>query len=164
MHVEFEDFRIQCETELEDKAISFLYEAAGELEAQTKRNSTPGKKYGGREAKSLWEYIVDEIGKEATVGSPYEAGYWEELGTGAHALNHDGRRGWWVYVEGNDTPRENQKYYTEEEAKETAAFLRSKGLDAHATNGSEPNRPLYRAFQSKKSAIIRRAQQIFEGL
>lgn len=163
MPVEFQDFRVRCENELEDKAISFLYEAAGGLEAQTIRNSTPGRKYGDRYASALWDYAVDESSKTATVGSKYEAGFWEELGTGAHALNHDGRRGWWVYVEGSDKPRQNQKYYTEDEAREAAAFLRSKGLDAHATNGTEPNRPLYRAFQSKKAAIIRLAQQKFKG-
>ena len=96
----------------------------------------------------------------ATVGSPDEAAYWEELGTGEYALNKDGRKGWWVYVEGNDTPRANQKYYTKTEAMQTAAFLRSKGLDAHATNGTEPNRPLHRAFTSMKAALIRRAETV----
>lgn len=80
MPVEFQDFRVRCENEIDDKAISFLYEAAGELEAQTIRNSTPGRKYGDRDARALWEYSVDESAKEATVGSPHEAGFWEELG------------------------------------------------------------------------------------
>lgn len=163
MGVEFQDFRVQCTEALEDKAISYLYEAAGELEAQTKRNSRPVK-YGRQDVRGNWQYRVDEGKKEAVVGNPLEASYWEELGTGAYALNRDGRRGWWVYVEGNDRPRENQQYYTEEEAKATAAYLRSKGLDAHATNGTEAHRPLYRAYTSLKSALIRRAEQLFKGL
>lgn len=164
MSVEFQDFRIQVKDALDDKAIAYLHEAAGELEAQTKRNTRQGHKYRGKQATSLWQYSVDEGRKVATVGSPDEAAYWEELGTGEYALNKDGRKGWWVYVEGNDTPRAQQKKYTEAEAKETAAFLRSQGLDAHATNGQEPNRPLFRAFTSLKSALVRLAEESLREL
>lgn len=161
--VEFQDNRIEVKGALNDAAIAYLYEAAGELEAQTVRNTRQGKKYRGKQATNLWKHKVDEEDKIATVGSPDEAAYWEELGTGEYALNHDGRKGWWVYVEGNDSPRGNQQYYTEKEAKQTAAYLRSKGLDAHATNGIEPNRPLHRAFTALKSALIRRAEKVIGG-
>lgn len=164
MGVEFHDFSVQVKESLDDAVIAYLYEAAGELEAQTKRNSRPGKKYLGRDAQALWQYTVDEAGKEATVGSPHEAAYWEELGTGEYALNKDGRKGWWVYVEGNDTPRTNQEQYSKDEALGIAASMRADGLDAHATNGIEPNRPLYRAFSSLKTALIRRAEQVLKGL
>lgn len=164
MGVQFEDFSVQVTETLDDAAIAYLYEAAGELEAQTKRNSRQGKKYQGRDAQALWKYAVDEKGKEATVGSPYEAAYWEEFGTGEYALNKDGRKGWWVYVEGNDTPRPNQKKYTKTEAVGIAASMRAEGLDAHATNGIEPNRPLHRAFTDLKSALIRRAEEVLKGM
>ena len=65
-----------------------------------------------------------------------------------------------VYVEGNNNRAENQKYYTEEEAKATAAFMRANGLPAHATNGMEPVRPLFNAFNSRKNALIRRFEEI----
>lgn len=158
--VEFQDFSIQVKEALNDATIAYLYEAAGELEAQTIRNTRQGKKYRGKQATSLWKYTVDEGEKAATVGSPDEAAYWEELGTGEYALNNDGRKGWWVYVEGNDSPKRSRPIYTKQEAMQTAAYLRSKGLDAHATNGIEPNRPLHRAFTSLKSALIRRAEQV----
>lgn len=164
MAVEFYDFSVKVTEALNDAVTAYLYEAAGELEAQTKRNSRPGKKYLGRDAQALWKYTVDEAGKEATVGSPYEAAYWEELGTGEYALNKDGRKGWWVYVEGSDTPRPNQKQYSKDEALGIAASMRADGLDAHASNGIEPNRPLYRSFTSLKSALIRRAEQVLKGL
>ena len=164
MGVEFQDFSVQVIEALDEAAIAYLYEAAGEIEAQTKRNSRPGKKYLGRDAQALWKYTVDEAGKEATVGSPYEAAYWEELGTGEYALNKDGRKGWWVYVEGSDTPRPNQKQYSRDEAIGIAASMRAEGLDAHATNGMEPNRPLHRAFTSLKSALIRRAEEVLKGM
>lgn len=80
MGVEFQDFSVQVIEALDEAAIAYLYEAAGEIEAQTKRNSQPGKKYLGLDAQDLWKYTVDEAGKEATVGSHYEAAYWEELG------------------------------------------------------------------------------------
>lgn len=159
MSVEFTDNSAKVKEALDDACIAYLYEAAGELEAQTKRNSRPVK-YGKHDVRGNWKYTVDEKNGVATIGNPLEASYWEELGTGEYALNKDGRKGWWVYVEGNDTPRSNQKYYTEQEAKLTAAFLRSKGLDAYATNGTEANRPLFRAFTSLKASLIRRAEEV----
>ena len=159
MSVEFTDNSARVKEALDEACIAYLYEAAGELEAQTKRNSRPVK-YGRHDVRGNWKYRVDEAKQEAVIGNPLEASYWEELGTGEYALNKDGRKGWWVYVEGNDTPRGNQKYYTEKEAKQTAAFLRSKGLDAHATKGVEANRPLFRAFTSLKAALIRRAEEV----
>ena len=159
MSVEFKNNSVAVKDALNDACIAFLYEAAGELEAETKRNSRPIK-YGRHDVRGNWKYAVDEGKQEARVGNPLEASYWEELGTGEYALNKDGRKGWWVYVEGNDTPSGNQKYYTEKEAKETAAFLRSEGLDAHATNGTEANRPLYRAFTSLRAALIKRAEAV----
>lgn len=163
-NVEFKDFSIRVKDAMGDAVIAYLYEAAGEVEAQTKRNSRQGKKYLGRDAHALWTYTVDEGDKVATVGSQYEPAYWEELGTGEHALNNDGRKGWWVYVEGNDTPRANQKKYTKEEAEGIAASMRADGLDAHATDGQDPNRPLFRAFTSLRSALVRRAEQVLKGL
>lgn len=159
MSVEFTDNSAIVKEALDDACIAYLYEAAGELKAQTERNSRPVK-YGRYDVRGNWKYRVDENKQEAVIGNPLEASFWEELGTGEFALNKDGRKGWWVYVEGNDTPRSNQKYYTEKEAKQTAAFLRSQGLDAHATKGVEAHRPLFRAFTSLKAALIRRAEQV----
>lgn len=159
MSVEFTDNSAQVKEALDDACIAYLYEAAGELEAQTKRNSRPVK-YGRYDVRGNWKYRVDETKQEAVIGNPLEAAFWEELGTGEYALNKDGRKGWWVYVEGNDTPRSNQKYSTEKEAKQTAAFLRSQGLNAHATKGVEANRPLHRAFTSLKAALIRKAEEV----
>ena len=161
MSVQFTDNSAKVKAQLNEASIAYLYEAAGELEAQTKRNSRPVK-YGRHDVKNSWQYNVDEDSGEAKIGSPLEAAYWEELGTGEYALNKDGRKGWWVYVEGNDTPSSNQKMYTEEEAKQTAAFLRSQGLDAHATKGTKANRPLFSAFTSLKTALIRRAEEILK--
>lgn len=157
--IKFTDNSVRVKAALDDAITAWLYEAGGALEEQTKKN-TSNRNYGKRDVKDSWEYKVDESKKEARVGSNLEASYWEEFGTGEHALYHNGRKGWWVYVEGNDTPSANQKMYTEREAKAVAASMRRKGLDAHATNGNEPNRPLFTAFTLKKASIIRRFQAI----
>lgn len=158
--VEFHDYSIQVKDALESSAIAYLHAVAGELEAQTIRR-TSNEKYRGKQAQSLWSHIVDESAKKAMVGSPDEAAYWEEFGTGEHALYGNGRKGWWVYVEGNDTPQKNQKYYTQEEAEAVAASMRADGLAAHATNGRKPNRPLHKAFTENKALIERLAEQYF---
>ena len=155
MSVEFHDFSIKVTEAIEDAMIAGLHEAAGELEARTVRNSRQGHKYGDIQATALWDHKVDEGQMEAYVGSPHEAGYWEEFGTGSHALNKDGRSGWWVYIEGGSGYEGDTKtYHTKEEAEKAAKFLRNvKKLNAYATNGIDPNRPLHRAFKSGKKAV-----------
>lgn len=163
MAVKFQDYSIEVTTALEDTAIAYLYKAAAELESQTKRNVRPDWSWRDKNAKDLWESEVDEGEKMAQVGSRDEAGYWEEFGTGEHALHGDGRKGWWVYVPGSgDSPRGGQKYYTKEEALQIMAMLRADGLDAHITDGQEPNRPLERAFVSKKPFLTRLAENMFK--
>lgn len=159
MAVEFIDYSIKVTEAMEEALVAALYEAAGELEARTVRNSRQGHTYGDIQATALWDHKVDEGKMEASVGSPHEAGYWEEFGTGEHALNHDGRKGWWVYVEGQDSGSGGRTYSSQEEAEAIAASMRAEGLPAHATNGIDPNRPLHRAFTDGKPVV----ERIFEA-
>ena len=162
---EFEDYSVKVKEEINDALISALYEVVGELQARAKRNSRQGHKYGDLQATALWDYVVDEDNMEAQIGSQYEAGYWEEFGTGEHALNKDGRKGWWVYVEGEDSGKGGKSYATKEEAEKAAMFLRRvKKLDAYATNGIEPNRPLHRAFQTGESIVQAILQSKLKGM
>ena len=157
--VKLENYSIEVEEAMNEALIAGLYEAAGEVEARTKRNSRQGHTYGDIQATGLWSHQVDEGEMKATVGSPYEAGYWEEFGTGELALHGDGRKGWWVYVEGQDSGKGGKSYSSKEEAEEAALFLRRvKKLNAYATNGIAPNEPLRRAFASAKPIV----QAIFE--
>lgn len=157
--VEFIDFSAEVIEGMESALIAGLEEAAGELEAMTIRNSRQSHKYGSIRATALWEHLVDEGEMKASVGSQHEAAYWEEFGTGSHALNGDGRKGWWVYVEGQDSGSGGKSYASKEEAEEAAEFLRRVAkLNAYATNGIEPNEPLRRAFASGKTVV----QAIFE--
>lgn len=161
MAIEFTDNSVAVKNAM-DAAISvFLEEASGLLEAKAKSNTNPPH-YGKYDVKNSWSHTVDEAKQEATVGSPLEAAFWAEFGTGEHALHHNGRKGWWVYVEGNDNRAKVQKYYTEEEAKATAARMRAMGLDAHATNGTDPVRPLHKAFTSQENKIKNRLVDILQ--
>ena len=159
MSVEFQDFSVKVTEAMQEALIAGLYEAAGELEARTKRNSRQGHTYGDIQATALWKHQVNEGAMEAQVGSEHEAGYWEEFGTGSLAKHGDGRKGWWVYVEGQDSGTGGKSYPNKEEAEKAALFLRRvKKLEAYATNGIEPNEPLRRAFASAKPVV----QAIFE--
>lgn len=164
-NVEFKDNSVKVSEAVTDALIAGLYEVAGELEAQTVRNSRQGHQYGDIQARELWKHQVDEGEMMAMVGSPYEAGYWEEFGTGEHALNGDGRQGWWVYIEGQESGNGGKSYPTQEEAEKAANFLRKVAkLDAYATNGIDPNRPLHRAFQSLKPNIIKVLKNKMKGM
>ena len=157
--VEFHDFSIECKNALDDAVNQFLEEAASELQSQAQRNSAFSKNLHG-----TWNHVVDESKKEATVGNPMQLAIWMEMGTGEYALEGKGRKGYWVYVKGNSgvTEANPGKARTLEEAKLAVAFLREKGLDAHYTKGQKPRRMLWKAFQDKKAAIIRRAEQVLK--
>jgi hypothetical protein len=160
-NVVFEDYSVEVKGVIKDKIISFLYEIGGELVSQTQRNS---RRKTSKTAGS-YEYKVDE-GKQAVhIGSDYENAIWEEFGTGEYAINGDGRKGWWVYVEGSSSKSSSggTSYSSPEQARMAVAILRDKGLDAHMTRGKTANRPLFKAYKSSKSSIINRARTIFGG-
>lgn len=130
MAVQFNNNTMRIIAELNEAAISFLYEAGGELEAEVKRNT----RVDTGQLKSSWAYKVDESEGKCTVGSPLENAIWEEYGTGEYAVNDDGRKGGWTYQDAQG--------------------------DYHFTFGKSPNRTLERAFTSKKSALINRAGEV----
>lgn len=161
--VVFEDYSVECKNAIKEKAIIFLEEVGGELRSRTQRNS---RRKTSKTADS-YEYKVDEGQLAVHIGSNYENAIWEEFGTGSHAINGDGRKGWWVYVEGSSSSGSSKKgktYSSASQAKRACALLRSKGLNAYYTNGKTANRPLFKAFESFKSGIIARANEIFGGL
>jgi len=133
MAVKFTDNSAAVKGALNDAVIAYLYEASGELEAQVKRNT----KVGSGQLKNSWTYKVDESKGESTIGSPLENAIWEEFGTGEYALHGDGRKGGWFYKD------EKGKW--------------------HHTYGKNPHRAFQNAFNSLKTALIKRAEQILKG-
>lgn len=128
--IKFEDNSIKIKDILNDKCISYLYEAAGELEAQVKRNTA----VDSGQLKSSWTYKVSEAGLEAKVGSPLENAIWEEFGTGEYALNGDGRKTPWVYQDRHGV--------------------------WYKTTGKHPKRAFQKAFSKLKPKLINRIGEI----
>lgn len=162
MSVRFEDYSIRVTDALDVAAERFLREAAFEVEAQTKR-TTPTKK---TQLKGSWASDVNMDAKVVQIGSPLEESFWNEFGTGSYAMHGDGRKGWWVYIEGQSRGAKNSKVYnSRQEAEEAAEFLRKvKGLPAVVSNGEPQQRTLENAFAAKKNAIIRMAENILKGM
>ena len=159
-NVEFEDYSVKVKLKLKENAIAFLYELCGEIEARAKRNS----RVRTSQTKGSFQHIVDEDNLSGHVGSDYENAIWEEFGTGIYAINGDGRKGYWVYVDdGNASGKKStsSESYTLEEAKRIVAFMREEGLNAYYTKGKKPSRALWKAFQSIQGDIIRIAQERF---
>ncbi len=132
MTVEFEDNRVKVKDAINGAVIAFLDEACGDLEGQAKQNS----KVKTGQTKGSYSYAVDEAELTGYVGSNYENAIWEEFGTGEYALNGDGRKGGWRYMD-------------------------EKG-DWHFTRGKKPRRPLFNAFTFLKGKISRRAEQVLK--
>lgn len=132
-NIKFEDNSIKVKEAMNEAVVKFLYEAAGEVESQTKRR-TP---VDTGELKGSWEHKVDEEKQEATIGSPLENAIWNEFGTGQYAVNGDGRKTPWVYED-------------------------LKG-EWHTTTGKKPQRSLQHAWDSVKSKIQARLETILKG-
>lgn len=132
--VEFKGFSIEVKDAIGERIIQYLYEAGGEMVSQVKRR-TP---VDTGQLEGSWRYDIDDDGKKCTIGSPLENAIWTEFGTGEHALNGDGRKGGWVYVD-------------------------AKG-NGHFTRGKPPKRCLHNAFTANKDKLIKRAEQVLKGL
>lgn len=111
--------------------------------------------------KRIAQSITSEVnGLEGVVFTPLFYAPYVEFGTGIHAEGGKGRKEVpWVYVEGSasEDRATSKKVYTEAEARQTAAYLREQGLDAHITDGQEPKpflRPALYENQKKLVEII----------
>lgn len=135
MSVIFNDFSPEVIAKINALGVSWLEEASGEVEAQTKRNT----KVDTGQTKGSWEHRVDTYKLEAEVGSRYKNALWEELGTGIYALNGDGRKTKWVYRNPKDG-----KFYT--------------------TVGKRPRRAFYNAYTSLKNKLIESARRKYKSL
>ena len=133
--IKFKDYSNEVNEKINRAAITWLEEASGELESQTKRNT----KVDTGQTKGSWEHVVHESKLEAEVGSRYKNALWEEFGTGIYALNGNGRKTKWVYRNPKDG-----KFYT--------------------TVGKKPRRALWNAYQSLKSTLKKSAREKFKSI
>jgi len=157
MAVVFEDYSIKVKATLNDTTIAWLHEAANEIASQAQRSCAMDGEVGSQLRGSYRADVNDGKG-EAKIGTPLEAGYWEEWGTGEHAAHGDGRKGWWVYKDGYKG--NGGKTRTERQAKAIAAS----DPTLHATNGREPNYTLEKAFIKTKPKAIAELERRLKGM
>lgn len=135
MNIKFIDHSEEVKAAFASLALSSLEEVSGELESQVKQNTAV--KTG--ETKGSWTHRVTAQGDvtEGVVGSSRQNAIWEEFGTGDYAINGNGRKGGWFYVdeEGN----------------------------GHFTHGKKARRPFHRAYTSLKPKLIKHIQDVFKG-
>ena len=134
--IKFKDNRVAVNAKMSSLIESILLEVAAELQSQTARNT----KVDTGQTKNSWAYKVNavEVGESvATIGSPLMNAVYEEFGTGEYALNGNGRKGGWFYVD-----------------------EKGKG---HFTHGKKPRRPFFKAYTTLKPRLIRYMQDKFQG-
>lgn len=164
MAVKFQDYSIDVKAELDGAAEAWLYTWANEIASQAKRNCAMDGEQG-TQLRGSYAALVDEGAGKAQVGTPLEAGFWEEFGTGEYAVHKDGRKGWWIYIEGESSMGGGQTYRTQEEAESMAAYIRAKyHKNAVATNGRKPNHTLEAAFTVTSPKAIADAEKRLKGL
>lgn len=128
--VKLENNTLKVANLLQDKAIQFLYEAGGEIQAQTQRNT----RVDTGQLKSSWKYVVDENNMKVTIGSPLENAIWEEFGTGEYAVEGNGRKTPWRYQDEED--------------------------NWHYTKGKKPSRAFKNAVEKTMPKIEKRLKQL----
>lgn len=132
--VYFKDNRLIVEERMSTLIGKILLEVAAELVSQTAQNT----KVDSGQTKNSWAADVKEDpgGKSvATIGSPLMNAVYEEFGTGEYALEGNGRKGGWHYVD-----------------------EKGKG---HFTHGKKPRRPFWNAYTTLKPRLIRDMQDEF---
>lgn len=164
-NVTFVDNSLKIKAEINEITLTWLHEAAHEVEAHAQRNCKMEDEMGVK-LRSSYEAIIDSGAGKAQIGSPMEAAYWEEFGTGSHAVDTSkSRKGWWVYVKNNANPfpRGGKTYNTEAEAQAVAESMRKDGLDAYATNGRDPQHTLQNAFVQTMPKSERKLEELLKG-
>lgn len=132
--VEFIDNSVQVKDAIEAAAIKWLHEAAGEIQAQTMRNT----RVDTGKTKQSWEYRVDTAAKKAIIGSNAENAIWEEFGTGQYAIKGNGRKTPWHYQDRNG--------------------------NWHTTRGKKPTRAFFKAYTMNKSKLKKSFENGMRGL
>lgn len=155
---------MKVKTALEHTMLTALKEAIGEVESQVKKNTPVGKLNGGQ-LRGSWKYNVSNSGDEyiATIGSPLERALWIEFGTGEYALpesGKSGRKGGWYIPIG---PGEGQISETVVKRYGMAVRNGKNGNKWVFTLGMKPQRPLFKAYSSKKNKMVRIIQNALKG-
>lgn len=152
IQVEIQDNAELFKRELEEKLKTALEAVGLQAEGNSKLEieNMPHRVDTGLLRNSITHKVIDE--NSIVIGSnTYYAVYVHE-GTGKYAVNGSTGDGWWVYVKGSTSSKisAHGKRYTQAQARRIVAFLKSKGLDAHMTQGMKPNRFLTNAMEKHR--------------
>lgn len=146
----FEDNSDKVITELEQIEIKALTKMGMLIQGAAKKEV----RYDTGKTRDSIDYKVNSLAMEVQIGTPDLLGLYHEFGTGEHAENGQGRKGYWVYVPGSSSVvGGTKKIYTLQQAKQIMAILQSKGIDAHITNGLKPKPFLRPAFRNHKKNV-----------
>jgi HK97 gp10 family phage protein len=122
------------------------------LERAAKQNAQGLSEGDGTLAGSIASRIDDLSG---VVYTPLFYAPYVEYGTGIEAEGGKGRQDVpWVYVEHSGNEGGSQRSYTEQEARQTVAMLREKGLAAHMTYGQKPQPFMRPALDDNRQKIV----------
>lgn len=101
--------------------------------------------------KNSISHLVKMTESTVYIGTNMSYAKYNEFGTGIYADEGNGKQGFWVFVPGSDKPEGTSvgsaKVYTEAQAKRIVEMLKSKGIDAHMTQGMKPIHFLKRAVE-----------------
>ena len=147
-----------------DEAIQRALERVGQFvedEAKLELQKDPPRIDTGALRNSITHTVK---GRTVIVGTNLKYGIYVHEGTGKY--NSSGSTGdkYWVFViGGNNHSRSSGKRYTYNEARKIVAILRSKGLNAHMTNGMKPNRFLRNAIMNNLDRIKKDVEKTLKG-
>ena len=128
----------QIEAALEGVGNNAVTYAKQNIDAAIPRNGASWYHSSGALQNSI-DHRVVKGEKAVYVGTNLDYAVYNEMGTGKYATGGGGRQGWWGFVPGSSGGGKLKgKRYTEEEARRIVAILKSKGLDAHMTQGIKP--------------------------
>ena len=152
IQVEIQDNAELFKREFEEKLKTALEAVGLQAEGNSKLEieNMPRRVDTGLLRNSITHRVINE--NSVVIGSnTYYAIYVHE-GTGKYAASGSTGDGWWVYVKGSTSSKisAHGKRYTEAQARRIVAFLKSKGLDAHMTQGMKPNRFLTNAMEKHR--------------
>ena len=147
-----------------DEAIQRALERVGKFvedEAKLELQKDPPRIDTGALRNSITHTVKN---RTVIVGSNLSYSVYVHEGTGKY--NSSGSTGdkYWVFVlNGNRQGTGSGKRYTYQEARRIVAILKSKGLDAHMTNGMKPNRFLRNAIMNNVDKLKDDVEKVLKG-
>lgn len=149
---------------LQSQIQAALEAVGGQAESYAKNNLTAAGKVDTGNLRNSITHMVQEAEDAVYVGTNNEYAKYIEYGTGVYGEKGGTGSGWWVYVPGSSGGSNHSgKRYSEAEARQIVAIMRSKGIDAHMTQGQKPTHFLRDAIQNNADVYNQIIESILKG-